>query len=512
MRNSAAHVATWPDSRYRRLAPRPRTRFRRTPRTRSGLRRASTRTGTGCGLTASMLGEAEVAQLAQGHRQRGEVEGPARRISVSIAPTRATARPFVSNQSRTAVSGCSVGGELITHASVSSASVDSSSSRTAERAWVCQRSDAGQGPDRLPEPHQVEGVEQRPLHGGQLGRAGARSSPTARRDRTRCAAAATARPARRGPRARRRRAATPRPTSRRRPCAPATSPPGDAASSAIPGRNQAVVAARSNGGRRWRSTHSAPRSTMRRQSRNRPIWVSSGHDAARGRRSRPTGRRSRTRRCATIHARVTSTTDAPVSSVMRWSNEMPDRLTIWLTTAVAMISRRSGWAAIASREALAQRVREGSRRGRRSNSRLVGQVGAHHLGDVRVLRVGDQHGELGRGRARRRPVAARRSACRWAGTRGRGRASPRSRARRCSGRARWPSARPAGGRSPAPASGPSCGRARARPPRRSSTPSSVVALLRSSARRPPPRPSSRILMFTSWSLQSTPAELSMASV
>ena len=50
----------------------------------------------------------------------------------------------------------------------------------------------------------------------------------------------------------------------------------------------------------------------------------------------------------TSHARITSTTDAPVSSVMRWSKEIPDRLTIWLTTTVAMISRRSGWARIAS--------------------------------------------------------------------------------------------------------------------------------------------------------------------
>ena len=51
---------------------------------------------------------------------------------------------------------------------------------------------------------------------------------------------------------------------------------------------------------------------------------------------------------ATTQALVTSITDAPVSSVIRLSNEMPERFTIWLPTLVAMISRRRGWALIAA--------------------------------------------------------------------------------------------------------------------------------------------------------------------
>ena len=56
-----------------------------------------------------------------------------------------------------------------------------------------------------------------------------------------------------------------------------------------------------------------------------------------------------------------------------------------------------------------------------------------------------------------------------------------------------------------------CRRARARRPRRSSTPAARCAASVVSS-PPSTTPSSRILMLTSWSLQSTPAELSMASV
>ena len=140
-------------------------------------------------------------------------------------------------------------------------------------------------------------------------------------------------PLRRAPRARRRRAATPR---RRTPTS-AIAPDAAAGSSAAPARRcragtRRPSRAMSSGGRRWRSSHSAPRSTIRRQSRNSSSWVSSGTCAGRARRSRAhSAGKSKTSR-ATTHARVTSTTTAPVSSVMRWSNEMPDRLTIWLTT------------------------------------------------------------------------------------------------------------------------------------------------------------------------------------
>ena len=44
---------------------------------------------------------------------------------------------------------------------------------------------------------------------------------------------------------------------------------------------------------------------------------------------------------ATTWARVMSATPAPVSSVMRKSNEVPARLTISLVSPVATISRRS---------------------------------------------------------------------------------------------------------------------------------------------------------------------------
>ena len=125
-----------------------------------------------------------------------------------------------------------------------------------------------------------------------------------------------------------------------------------------PGRNSATAAPMSIGGRRWRSSHSAARSTIRRQSRNRSSWTSSGTSPVERVDLGPQRRRSRGRRGPTTQARVTSTTDAPVSSVMRWSNEMPDRLTIWLTSCVAMISRRSRCRRIGVGVALAQLGRE----------------------------------------------------------------------------------------------------------------------------------------------------------
>ena len=122
---------------------------------------------------------------------------------------------------------------------------------------------------------------------------------------------------------------------------PTSTGSSDRASAVRPGRNWATASPMSIGGRRCRSSQSADRSAIRRQSRNRSSWTSSGTSPVSASISAHRPAKSSTSR-ATTHARVTSTTDAPVSSVIRWSNEMPDRLTIWLTMRVEMISRRSG--------------------------------------------------------------------------------------------------------------------------------------------------------------------------
>ena len=51
---------------------------------------------------------------------------------------------------------------------------------------------------------------------------------------------------------------------------------------------------------------------------------------------------------ATSHARVMSGTDAPVSSISRNRNVVPEVSIISFTAEVVMISRRSGWASIRS--------------------------------------------------------------------------------------------------------------------------------------------------------------------
>ena len=143
--------------------------------------------------------------------------------------------------------------------------------------------------------------------------------------------------------------------------------------------------------------------------------------------------------------------------------------------------------------------------------RVVGQAGRQHLLRRGDLGVREQHGELRHGQPGARGPAlgdllvARQHVEPPAGS------APRAPACGCTGRARAASAAPGPGTRPGPGSARSCARAPGRRPRRSS---------RAAARpgRPgvssPSRttPSSRILMLTSWSEVSTPAELSMKSV
>ncbi len=213
---------------------------------------------------------------------------------------------------------------------------------------------------------------------------------------------------------------------------------------------------------------------------------------------------------ATTWARVMSATPAPVSSVMRKSNEVPARLTISLVSSVATISRRRRCPPIAPANRSPQDAGEVADE-LPLHVGIVGEVRAQHDVGVGVLRVRQQHGELGRRQPEAGARPARTAASRSAGTRGPGSAGPRPRASGGSEHGRRPSARPAGGRSRGPASAPGCPRARGRRSRRSSR---RAGSLRCFTVRSPAATwaSRRILMLTSWSEQSTPAELSMASV
>ena len=216
------------------------------------------------------------------------------------------------------------------------------SSRSAERAWVCQRSDRGQGADAVPQPGQVEAVEHRPLDRRQPRHRHPVGARPARRGRTRRAAAATPSPARRarsGTPAVSRDASTEWTMSAIRPTSAGSIDAGEHREPGLElGHGRGDV---------------ERRAAVAQQPQRRPL----GHPPAveeqveldverdlpgRGRRSRPSAAAKSSTSRATTHARVTSTTEAPVSSVMRWSNEIPDRLTISLTSRVAMISRRSG--------------------------------------------------------------------------------------------------------------------------------------------------------------------------
>ena len=218
------------------------------------------------------------------------------------------------------------------HASVSAISAASRSSRSAERAWVCQRSERGRRPTRVPQPRQVERVEQSPSAAATSAPIGRDSARRARRCRTRCAATATS------PNARRARSGTPAAsaplrTARRRAIRPLSTSSSDAASkpdaagtsTAVGDVDRRATVAEQPQRRHARSS-AGSRGTGRAGCRASPLLIELVDLGPRSLRTRrPRGRHD--------HARVTSNTDAPVSSVMRWSNEIPDRLTIWLTTA-----------------------------------------------------------------------------------------------------------------------------------------------------------------------------------
>ena len=203
---------------------------------------------------------------------------------------------------------------------------------------------------------------------------------------------------------------------------------------------------------------------------------------------------------------------APVSPASRWQKVMPAPLTRSLTTWVTMISRRSGWSSICAAVALRASASGSSRAGRCAGTGR----------------------RAGRWRAARRPA---RSWCRPAAPRARARSGPRrARAGRATSRAvgRTSSSRSS---SPVPLEPAHPVLVHVQQRRRlrdgvgerevllvvvaqhQRRPTSSVidgeqrrcAASRSGRRRATTR-SSRILMLTSWSEVSTPAELSMKSV
>ena len=265
-----------------------------------------------------------------------------------------------------------------------------------------------------------------------------RSRPCGRRRprprRSRCAAAATRRPARRAPRARRRPAAPPPSTARRRPCGRRST--GSSARRQL-GDARAELVDRAGDVERRAAVAQQPqhaRSAIRRQSRNSSSWTSSW-TAARARRSRPTGRRSR--RCR--GPRPTPGSCRPPRAgllghpVVERDAGQVDHLVDELGGDDLPAQRM----ARGSRRRSARAAPAGSSRtSRRSSSRVVGQVGlarsrrrwrsscrraARRTRALQTLRPRLALGDL--------LVAS-------AGTRGRGRASPRPRACRGSGRAR----------------------------------------------------------------------------
>ena len=246
----------------------------------------------------------------------------------------------------------------------------------------------------------------------------------------------------------------------------------------------------------------APRAASRSARRRRPC--------CRAPRSRPTAGASR--RCrARRRRRARSPTRArPLSSCSRKANVMPPPCTMLLITCVAMISRRSRCSRICSREALRQRRREVAvELGRQVG--VLGHVGVEQLGVQVDLAVGEQHRQLGAGQPARPRGCARPAPRRSAAPPARGRACASARARRGSARARRPCRAPAPPPARASRSARSCPSAPARRPSRVISTSSSSRCLR--VRSPSATTwSSRILMFTSRSEQSTPPELSIASV
>ena len=205
-----------------------------------------------------------------------------------------------------------------------------------------------------------------------------------------------------------------------------------------------------------------------------------------------------------------SEADAPVSSPRRNAKVVPLSFTMLLTTDVAMISRRSGWRSIRSRN----RSRSGV--GKYSTSRLA-RSGSSGRSEPRIssssVSLVYARSVANSGPARPSP-AWRRSASALSSGRNSSRRLSRPVALQLAhvaarGRAAWRT--PARGRRRARRSARSC---RAGPGRPTSSVMSRNSLSRCSSVSSPSRTasSSRILMFTSWSEVSTPAELSMKSV
>ena len=97
-------------------------------------------------------------------------------------------------------------------------------------------------------------------------------------------------------------------------------------------------------------------------------------------------------------ARTMSGPCAPVSSPMRNANVVPARLTTPFTSAVAVISRRSVWARMRSRN----RSRTADGNARTSSGMKSGSSGRSDVEQLlfeRDLGVREQHRELGRGEA-----------------------------------------------------------------------------------------------------------------
>ena len=103
----------------------------------------------------------------------------------------------------------------------------------------------------------------------------------------------------------------------------------------------------SNGGRRLCSSHRVARSVSLRPSSSRVIWAAMPTWTFRLSTWCQKAGMSNTSR-ATSQARLRSGTDAPVSSISRNKNVVPEESIISLTAEVVMISRRSGWASIRS--------------------------------------------------------------------------------------------------------------------------------------------------------------------
>ena len=299
-------------------------------RRRSRRRRSS---GRGCGAGAGR----PTASSGRSSRPR--------RISVNIAGARATERSLAASHASTEPPALSM------HGRRSARRAPSAGRRArAERAWVCQRSERGSAP--MPSHSHVRSRRSNISQStrGHVADVAAVGRGDLDEVERRCAAAATRRPARRD------RSGTP---AASRDASP------ECTTSAIAARRapaRATGAARSMPGRNWATA--AGDVDRRAAVAQQPQRAALGHPpAVEEQVELDVERRRSVERVDLVPQRgevedlprrrptpaSTSTTDAPVSSVIRWSNEMPDRLTIWLTTP-------------GGDDLAAQRVARGSRR------------------------------------------------------------------------------------------------------------------------------------------------------